>query len=290
MPVVYYVPPKVWVWRKRRVKFLRRFFVKLLCIFPFEEEFYRRENVDARYVGNPLTDELPLGLGKAEARRKLALGEENVLVVMPGSRPSEIKRHLLLTLDAVRELDPRPEQVLMPFPETAELAPIRHRIAEWERARGLAPGALKLRISQGDSALCLLAADAGIIKSGTSTLEAGLLGCPHVIIYRPNWFSCFVFKHLIRYRGPVGLVNLVGGWNSRPFLIEELLCRDADPRSIAAAVTRIARDPHCRARVVEGLAGLRRKIEGEGGRGSPSEMAAQEILEVARGATARGGS
>ena len=235
IPVVYYIPPKVWAWRKSRVKFLRRFFVKLLCIFPFEEEFYRREEVNARYVGNPLMDELPLGLDQAEARRKLGLGPERVLVAMPGSRPSEIKRHLELFLDSIVAFQLRAEgswQALMPFPENGDLGPIRKRIAEWERAKSRR---IKLRLSQGDSPLCMLAADVGVIKSGTSTLEAGVLGCPHVIVYKPNGFSCFVFKHLIRYRGPVGLVNLVAGSHERPdrpYVAEELLCKQATVSSI----------------------------------------------------------
>jgi lipid-A-disaccharide synthase len=65
VPVVYYIPPKVWAWRKGRVKFLRKFFSRVLCIFPFEEKFYRTENVPVKYVGNPLLDELPIHATKS---------------------------------------------------------------------------------------------------------------------------------------------------------------------------------------------------------------------------------
>ncbi|MEO5971672.1 MAG: lipid-A-disaccharide synthase, partial [Bdellovibrionia bacterium] len=90
IPIVYYIPPKVWVWRKHRVRFLKSFFDKVLCIFPFEELVYRDLDLPVKYVGNPLLDELPLGLSRAAARAELALfDEDRVLVVMPGSRDSE---------------------------------------------------------------------------------------------------------------------------------------------------------------------------------------------------------
>ncbi len=143
---VYYIPPKVWVWRKSRVRVLRELFERVLLIFPFEAPFYQSSGVPFRYVGNPLLNELPLGRTRDEARARLGLPEEGArtLVLMPGSRPAEVKRHLELMLDAtvraaavLRQKGAlgRDERLIVgvAFPETADRAAMEARLAGWSR-------------------------------------------------------------------------------------------------------------------------------------------------------------
>jgi lipid-A-disaccharide synthase len=293
IPVLYYIPPKVWVWRKKRIQFLQKFFVRILCILPFEEEYYRSHGVSVKYVGNPLVDELPLEMSRSEARKKLEIPEsELVWVLMPGSRPSELKRHLKPMLDSVlltREQllkqgklpDHAKIHILLPFPPTADLAFLQIQVQEWMDRNPTA--GMKVHVSQGNAAECLIAADAGLVKSGTSTLEAGVLQCPHIVLYRPNGITAWIFKYLIRYRGPVALVNLVAGWSpGRDYLVPEILCEKVTPALLAKEFEKIAVPSQEREQMLQGFSLLREKVCGKTTRMSPSLLAAQEVLQVVR--------
>jgi lipid-A-disaccharide synthase len=292
VPVVYYIPPKVWAWRKGRVRFLRKFFSKVLCIFPFEEKFYQTENVPVKYVGNPLLDELPIGSSRADARSKLGLGEtEKVLSVLAGSRPAELKRHLELFLDgaqatAIKLLacgvlkSGQRLKVLLPFPETSDLASLQERVRAWECIQKHLM--IHIRVSQGDSAWTMLAADAGLIKSGTSTLEAAILQCPHLIVFKPNAITTFLVRKIIGYWGPIGLSNLVAGATVEPFPIPEITSADVTPQLLSNLLTELFQETELLKRVREVCKNVKAAmLQGQEGK-SPSQSAASEVLEVAR--------
>jgi lipid-A-disaccharide synthase len=292
VPVVYYIPPKVWAWRKGRVKFLRRFFSKVLCIFPFEEKFYQTENVPVKYVGNPLLDELPLRASKADARFRLGIGEsEKVLAVLAGSRPAELKRHLELFLDAAQATGIRllakgvlksgqRLKVLLPFPETSDLNSLSDRVRAWECIQKHLM--IQIRVSQGDSAWAMLASDAGLIKSGTSTLEAAILQCPHIIVFKPNTVTTFLVRKMIGYWGPIGLSNLVAGATVEPFPIPEITSADVTPVVLSNALIELFYESDLLRRVREVCKNVKTAmLEGQDGK-SPSQSAASEVLEVAR--------
>jgi lipid-A-disaccharide synthase len=286
IPVVYYIPPKLWVWRSSRARVLRERCSKVLSIFPFEEAFLRKHGVPAVYVGNPLLDELPLQKSRSDARAKFGFSTEDlVLVLMPGSRPAELTRHVPLMFEAAVFCAERLRsegklagrlQAMVPLPETADIEGEWRTLAEKKSAH--AP--IDFHLGIGDSADALIAADAGLIKSGTSTLEAALLGCPHVVVYKPGWSTQWVFKNLVRYRGPVGLVNLAGGWSDgQPFLAEEILCEQVTSERLAEAAYSLLTDETKRSAMKKGFLALREKLSGDGGAG-PSARAAAEILEL----------
>lgn len=284
IPVVCYIPPKVWVWRKKRIALLRSLFARVLTILPFEEDFYRREGLSVKYVGNPLQDELPFGLTQAQARERLFLqAEDLVLVVMPGSRPAELKRHLdLMILSAERVAEdlfhagklPKSKklEVLVPFPATAA-------IPSSFRERKVSPK-IRTHVSQGDAHACLVAADVGMIKSGTSTLEAALLGCPHTVIYKPSRISGWIVRHLIRYHGPVSLVNLIAGHGVHDRqLVHEILCEEVSVQNVSQEVTQLFLDSEKRTRMREGFREVR-ELTLHRDRRSPSDLAAAEVIAV----------
>ncbi|MFZ9596182.1 MAG: lipid-A-disaccharide synthase [Bdellovibrionia bacterium] len=288
IPWVYYIPPKVWVWRESRVRFLKRFFKKILVIFPFEEAFYRKFQVDAKYVGNPLLDELPMNLTRLDARKKLGLQpSDRVLLLMPGSRESEWDQHFEVLLGAawracaslrqaqVLSTDER-LKVLIPVPEQGDLARVQQRLSRWQAQCGDEAGiqaAVDWRVSQGTSAWCMGAADAGLIKSGTSTLEAALLGLPMVVVYRVSRLSQWFFQSVVRYRGAVGLVNLVVG----P-IVPEVLGAQVKVESLSQWVVRLMTDQQWVAQMRARYDELRREmIQGPA---HPSQMVAQEVLAV----------
>ena len=289
VPVVYYIPPKIWVWRKGRIRLLRELFTQILCILPFEEAIYRKARVPVTYIGNPLVDELPMELTRAEARKRLGLPmDAEVLVLMPGSRPSELKRHFEAMLDAACAAAQRlgtKFTVCVPLPAVVEPMDVEARLQTWVRKRGVALKDLpiELKISYGNSPETLIAADAGLIKSGTSTLEAGLLGCPHVVVYKPSLLSELIFKHLIRYRGPVGLVNLVAGWQpGQPYLAEEVLMDRFTVPRLTDEIVDLLRNEKRRSALTAGFKALRGKVMAEAGSGpsGPSARAAFEILRL----------
>ena len=260
IPVVYFISPKVWVWRKRRVRFIREHFAAVMSILPFEEQFFRDNHVNAKYVGNPLVDELPLHLPKKEARAKLGVGaDEQVIALLPGSRPGELKRHVGLFLDALKKFSDlnknKKIRFFMPVPLTVDFNALKSSVLQ-NRLDGL-----NIELLRGDSALALRAADAALIKSGTSTLEAALLECPHVITYKPNRLSCWIFDHIIRYRGPVGLSNLILPAKADGVLLfKELLCCNAKSEALADELQKIFQDGSARKAQLEGSVAIRSRF------------------------------
>ena len=261
--ILYYISPQIWAWRRGRIKTIARLVDRMLVLFPFEADFYRRHGVDVVHVGHPLVDEVP-ALANAWEQ-----GEPNGgpyrLALLPGSRVSEVEVLLPVMLDAVRRLAaelpiearliraPTIPQELME--EEIELAGLPVRIVSEDRFAAVA-----------DSHLALCA-------SGTATLEVGLLGTPTVMLYRLGRWTWLLARLLVRLPY-VSLVNLVLGRR----VIPELLQRAAHPERIAAEAERILLDERRRDAMRAGLAELRGRL-GEGG---ASRRAAREIAAVLR--------
>jgi lipid-A-disaccharide synthase len=280
-PIACFIPPKVWVWRKNRVRFLAHFYDRVFSILPFEEPHYAASGVSFLYVGNPLMDELPLGLTRAEARNALGLsGEDRVLLLMVGSRPSEFHYHLGPMVEAARRVraavPDRKLKILLPLPETADLELFRRKLQALPAA-----SELDLRVSRGDAWTAMKAADVGLIKSGTSSLEAALLDCPHVVVYRPHPVSEFIFKNLIRYRKAISLTNLIGARSEHERIVPELILEKFTPSKMASHLLELF-GPEGASRKAEMRAAFSR-IRGVLGERSPSERIAEEIFTLATG-------
>ena len=282
IPVIYYIPPKLWVWRQGRARALKELFQRVLCIFPFEEDFYKGLGVSVKYVGNPLVDELPFELTREKARAELGLKtNDSVLTLLLGSRPAELKFHMNPMLEAsvltAKKLQRGRLQVLIPLPQTVEARSLKERTEAL--ARNDVP--VDFHIVSGKAHASLVAADVALVKSGTSTLEAGLLGSVHAVVYKPSWISNQIYKYFIRYQGPVALVNLVAGGfgkkNPDEWLIREILCENVRAETIAEEAYSLFTDQEKRNRIEKGLQGLREKIVGTQ---SPSHIAAGEILNL----------
>jgi lipid-A-disaccharide synthase len=301
IPTIYYIPPKVWVWRKRRVKVLKKFFSKILCIFPFEEAFYQSYGIPVKYIGNPLLDslqinelptgELPISLTKVKARNKLGFSQsDRILVLMPGSRPSELKQHFILLLETALLTSKKLQdlgilvaqqtlKVLVPLPQTADQKTLKLKATTWlSQNQSKEHPRIHLFISQNNSADCLLAADFGLIKSGTSTLEAGLLKCPHIVLFKAHPITSWIYKYLIRHRGPIGLVNWIVGWKKdQDFLVPELINEQVTPETLSTAAIEFMSHPEKCQKMIQGFDILISKLRHERHK-SPSSRAAAEII------------
>jgi lipid-A-disaccharide synthase len=226
IPVLYYIAPQMWAWgvgRVRRLASVRR----LAVILPFEEQFFRDHGVAATFVGHPLQDRAPAP-GRAEARRALGLDlARPVLGLFPGSRTQEVQRLWPAFRDAAL-------RVVAARPDVQVVA------AGTPRARYPQPGAI--RIHWGDPRPVFAAADAGLCKSGTTTLEAALADVPMVIAYRLHPVSFAIAIRVLRVPH-IGLVNLIAGREVAPELLQGKVTAPAladavlpllDPASAAA--------------------------------------------------------
>jgi lipid-A-disaccharide synthase len=226
IPVFYLVAPQVWAWRKGRLPLIRRTIDRLLCIFPFEPEFFARHGIDATYIGHPLTRLVRPSASRAELRRSFDIPESAPLVVLlPGSRTGEAARHLPLLLDAVERLRASaknaPRFILAVPPGTIPLgSKFRERISS-----------ASIQLLEGKTWDALVCGDVALAASGTVTIEACLLGTPMVAFYRVNNLSWWMGKALVRVPF-YSMVNLVAERRIVPELIQnqmtgESLAREA---------------------------------------------------------------
>lgn len=189
---VQYVSPQVWAWRQGRVRTMHESCDLVLCLLPFETEFYRAHGVPARFVGHPLADQIPLEIDRTAARRALGLdGESTVVALLPGSRVGEVSRLAIDFIGAARWLAAHRPGIHF----IAPMATSQVR-AVFEAARTLVPDAPEIAIVDGQAQLALGAADAALVASGTATLETLLCRRPMVVAYRLGTVTAFLLRRL----------------------------------------------------------------------------------------------
>jgi lipid-A-disaccharide synthase len=210
IPVVYLVAPQAWAWRAGRTKQMRRDLAHLLCIFPFEEPWFRQRGVPATYIGHPLAREIQPTLDRAAFRQKHHLDPNKPLVaLLPGSRPGEIRRHLPAVFEAVDRLSATGAQFALGTPSAAD-----PRIFVNQNARS------SIQLIVGETWNLLAAADVALAASGTVTMEAALLGTPMVTFYRVNGVSWRAGRWLVRTPF-FTMVNLVAEKKVVPELMQD---------------------------------------------------------------------
>jgi lipid-A-disaccharide synthase len=222
------VSPSIWAWRGERINKIKGSIDKMLTIFPFEPVIYEREGIAATYVGHPTADAIPQTPQRTSAREQLRLGATDLIVaLLPGSRQTELDYHAELFIDTAREL-------LEHYPSARFVVPLatRETREQFDSARyRLNAQDLPIQILFGHANLALAAADVALVASGTATLEAAMLRCPHVIAYRmsPTTYRIMKRKAYLPY---VGLPNILAG----EWLVPELLQDDATPENLARAL------------------------------------------------------
>jgi len=236
----HYVSPSVWAWRQGRIHKIARAVDHMLVLLPFEAEFYQRHGVPVTWVGHPLADELPLVPDTAEARRALGLSvDARVLALLPGSRRGEIQLLgplFLDTLERCRQQLPELHCVL-PAANAARRAQLDALLAARPR--------LQVQVLDGQSHLAMAAADAVLLASGTSALEAMLLKKPMVVAYRAGRITHAIVSRMLRV-DHVSLPNLLAGRE----LVPELLQDRARVESLTEAVLGALADDVARAKLV----------------------------------------
>ena len=267
---VHYVSPSVWAWREGRAEKIGRSADRVLCLFPMEPPIYARHAVDARFVGHPLADAIPLQPDRAAARAALGLDPTSpVLALLPGSRLGEITRMLPVFLDAAELVAQRVPALRIALPAANEAC--EHAIRTLLATK---PGvAARVRVLHGDAQRAMIASDLVLLASGTAALEAMLCKRPMVVGHRisPTTYRIVTRLGLLKTRH-VSLPNVLAG---AP-LVPELLQDDCVPEKLAAACLRWLGQPQA----VDAL--LPRFVElHETLRGDASARAAEVVAELA---------
>jgi lipid-A-disaccharide synthase len=277
VPILYYVSPQVWAWRRGRIGKIARRVDRLAVIFPFERDVYAGTGLPVDYVGHPLIERTRATverLDRASARRALGFDVEGGLVaLLPGSRRNEIRHGLALQLACSAALHrERPD---LRF--AIALAPSLSR--EWVEERvariGL-PEGLDLRLVEGRSYELLRAADVALAKPGTITLEVALLGCPLVVAARAHPLSAAIGRRIIAVPS-FTMVNLIAG---AP-VVPEFLQEQARPERIARALADLLEGP-ARELQLEKLAAVRERLGAGGAAERAAEIAVEMLGEGAR--------
>ncbi len=236
LPILYYIAPKLWAWKEWRVKNLRRDVTRTMCIFPFEVEFFRERGVDAVYVGNPTLDQLREVDGRKMTRvlrvediRRHSEPERGALAVFPGSRSSEVKYLWPVMVETVAELRRRVPDLKV----AVAVAP------GWSRERLEAHGPAPDGVSfiPGESQELLAASSVVLAKSGTTTLEAALLGKPMAVCYAGHAASYYIARMFVKLPY-VSLPNILAGKK----IVKEFIQHEATAKNLAGEIGRLLAD------------------------------------------------
>jgi lipid-A-disaccharide synthase len=265
IPVVYYVSPTIWAWRRGRARKIARVVDRMLCILPFEPKAYEGTGVRATFVGHPFA-ERPLPAPPADYRAGLGLAPGRTTVALvPGSRRSELDRLFPPMLEAAERIRER-------HPDVQFVVPVAPTLSRDEVGRHLASHAtLDVTLVEGQTDAAVGASDAALVKSGTSTLEAGLMLRPMVVVYKLSWLSYLIARLLVRLSW-FSLVNLLAGRR----VVPELLQAEASAARMAAELEAVLAEGPAREAQ---LAGLREVRAALGTPGAP-ERVAHEVAEV----------
>ena len=219
IPVFYYISPQVWAWRKSRVKTIKKYVDKMMVILPFEKEFYQREGVDVEFVGHPLLEviasnsEAISSSNKKEIYKEFGIDDRQIIIgILPGSRKKEIAYMLPEILKASSLIKEK-------YPSVQFLLPLSQSIEEDYLKNFITSDYSYIKIVKGKNYDVMKVSDLLITKSGTSTLEAAIIGTPMIIVYKTSITSYYLAKALVNVTY-AGLPNLLAGKEAAPELLQ----------------------------------------------------------------------
>jgi len=257
--VYFYVAPQVWAWGKKRVVKMKKFIDKLFVILPFEQEFFRKNGVDAEFVGNPLLEEIDKFKKQDDFKlsNKIPKGKK-IVAFLPGSREEEIKRNINSVIPVIKN---NQDKHFLVAAKSELQSSYFDSLAELEN----------VQIIYDKSYDIYNVSDAGIIKSGTSTLEAALFNLPQVVVYRINYLSYLIAKNLVKDLKFVSLVNLI--FDKK--VVTELLQHDFNSENVKLELSLLFEDKPRRT-MLDNYQNLRNMLlKGK----YASEIVAEKILE-----------
>lgn len=261
IPVLYYIGPQVWAWRRRRVEQIARWVDHMAVVFPFEVAIYKEQGMRVSFVGHPLLDVVQPRLSRQAALTQHGLDpSRRTIALLPGSRRREVAYHLPPMLEAAGRLSEEMEvQFVLVRASTVERGEIERLMVRSSTA---------LAIVEGNAYDVLNACDLVWAASGTATLETALLLKPMVIVYRLAWLTYALARLLVRV-DHIGMVNIVAGQT----VVPELIQSEVTPGRILFETRRMLQDGVVYRQIVDRLAGVREKL------GTPG--AAERVADIA---------
>lgn len=264
IPVLYYISPTVWAWRRRRLKTIKKTVHKMLLIFPFEEKIYKKEEIPATYIGHPLREFVKRSLSREEFHQKYGLDPEKKLIsILPGSRKSELKFHmpvLLRALDSIKdEFDP---QCLLLHAENLDLSLTHTYISSYRN---------DLKVLSTDKYEALAYSHLALAACGTANLEAALLEVPLISFYRILPLTYFLGKRLVPIK-IYSIINILAGKK----IIPELIQKEFTPENIFKETKEILGSEKSRSRMIENFKSIKTLL----GESQASLNAARELEKI----------
>jgi lipid-A-disaccharide synthase len=280
IPVLFFVSPQLWAWKKHRIELVRQFVDRMLVIFPFEEAFYRERGIAAEFVGHPLAALPAPDISRQEFAAQNGLRPERTWIgVLPGSRMKEIQDNLPEMLEAAWRMSlPHPsaahptESYEFVVPLAATLTKVqREHIYQLAEDRA---GALPVRLVE-DARATLLHCRASVVASGTATVEAALIGNPFVVVYRVSPVTYAVAKRVVNVPH-VAMVNLIAGKR----LVPELIQDDFTAAKIVQHLEPLLPDGPARQSMMQELAGIRHALKAPSQDSGEGRTAIQRVSAI----------
>jgi lipid-A-disaccharide synthase len=265
VPVIYYVSPQLWAWKQGRIEAVRKYVREMLVIFPFEEKFYCERGIDAQFVGHPLADLPAPAITREQFAAEYTLDASRPwIALLPGSRRAEVSRIFPTLLQAAQLLGP----------DYVYIVPVASTLDAAWMAVFLHDYAGPPVTFTSDARATLLHARAAAVASGTSTLEAALIGTPFTMVYQVAPLTWTLGRRLVKV-DRFAMVNLIAERD----VVPELVQSDFTPQRVCQELRRIIPDGEVRETMMAGFCGVRQRLQCGSG-GSASERAAQAVLAV----------
>jgi lipid-A-disaccharide synthase len=236
--IIYYISPQLWAWHESRALKVKKFVDKMLVVFPFEVDFYKKFGIDSVYVGHPLVKKIKEFLDENQKEKK-PFGDEKTLTILPGSRKDEIKHHLPVLLETADQLSREFD--------------IKVNISKAESAGNDSFERFKDRLknynlTQENVYKLILNSDVVLTKAGTSTMECTLIGTPFAIFYRTFPLNYYLLKPIVKV-DRLGMVNILAG----EMVIKEFIQKDFIAENLLLETRRILTDEHYKENIKERL-------------------------------------
>jgi lipid-A-disaccharide synthase len=305
IPVVYFVSPQLWAWKRRRLRWVQQRVDRMMVIFPFEERFYKARNVDAKFVGHPLA-ELPLPAISREqfavtymsANREEPRSSSHIskpwIALLPGSRWKEVEANLPTMLEAAALLGSNYD-FLIPIASTLDKQAISNLVFQKLLPRIQWPKTSITLVP--DAREALHHARASVVASGTATVQAAVIGNPFIVVYKVSPLTFRLAKRLVHYPPevwasgsdpdgnlPIGMVNLIASRR----IVPELLQDHFTAANVAAALHPLLADSPERARMIADLAEIRQSLQPPSGTGSIQQVSDAVDALLAKSPSASG--
>jgi len=271
--ILYYISPQVWAWNRGRIPKMARYLDLMICVFPFEAPMYEASGLHTVFVGHPLLESLAGQMGKFERVPSL-------LGLFPGSREREVKRNFPVMLEAARLIANQMPEVRFEASAASQ--------SRAETMRQMAAG-FPIQIREGNAHELMQRATAGIVCSGTATLEAAFFGLPYALIYKTAWLTFEVGKRLVDVNA-LGIVNILNNYrinppanpalpaNAAPHIVREFIQDDATPECLAKESLRLMKNESARLELRKQLVEIISTLKAEGA----TNRAAKTLLDTLR--------